>query len=78
MESGLHTLENLFQQLGLASDTASIETFISTHSPIPADTPLSEAAFWLPAQAQFLKEEILDDADWSHVIDQLNNRLHRG
>ena len=37
---------------------------------------LSEAAFWTPAQAAFLREEILNDADWAEVIDQLNAELH--
>jgi hypothetical protein len=37
---------------------------------------LSEAPFWTTAQASFLHEEILNDADLAEVIDQLNTRLH--
>ena len=36
---------------------------------------LHEAAFWTPAQADFLREEILEDADWAEAVDELNVRL---
>ncbi len=75
MESLMHTLNNLFAQLGLASDDASIAQFIQTHG-AARSVVLSEAAFWTPAQAAFLRDEILNDADWAEVIDQLNAQLH--
>jgi hypothetical protein len=37
---------------------------------------LSDAPFWTPSQAAFLREEILEDADWASVIDELNVDLH--
>lgn len=77
MESSLHTLNNLFAQLGLPSDDAAIEAFISAHQHLASDLTLSEAPFWSAAQAAFLREEMLKDADWAEVIDQLNARLHR-
>lgn len=76
MELSTHSLSSLFEQLGLQSDPASIESFISTHSPMATNVLLSEAPFWTTAQASFLREEILNDADWAEVIDQLNTRLH--
>lgn len=76
MESSMHTLNNLFAQLGLPSDDVEIESFIRTHSNLASSTSLSEAPFWTPAQASFLCEEIMNDADWAEVIDQLNARLH--
>lgn len=76
MESSLHTLNNLFAQLGLPYDDAEIERFIKTHSHLAGNLSLSEASFWTPSQAAFLREEILNDADWAEVIDQLNARLH--
>jgi hypothetical protein len=76
MELSTHSLSSLFEQLGLQSDPASIESFISTHSPMATYVLLSEAPFWTTAQASFLREEILNDADWAEVIDQLNTRLH--
>ena len=31
METGIHTMSDLFDQLGLPSDEASMTTFIATH-----------------------------------------------
>lgn len=76
MESSIHNLNNLFAQLGLPSEQAAVENFIKTHSPLATDILLSDAPFWTPAQAAFLREEILNDADWAEVIDQLNATLH--
>lgn len=76
MEAPVHSMTNLFAQLGLPSDQESIEQFIVTHSPLPHSVPLSEASFWTPAQAAFLNEKILEDADWAEVIDGLNAELH--
>ena len=76
MEPPMHSINNLFTQLGLESDDASIAQFIQTHRALASDVVLSEAAFWTPAQAAFLREEILNDADWAEVIDQLNAELH--
>ena len=76
MEAPMHSINNLFAQLGLPSDQAAIEDFIKTHSPLPTSVALPDAPFWTPAQASFLREEILMDADWAEVIDQLNAELH--
>lgn len=76
MESSTHSLTNLFDQLGLSSDLMAIENFIKKHSPLATNVLLADAIFWTPAQASFLREEILNDADWAEVIDQLNTKLH--
>lgn len=76
MQTPVHDLPALFKQLGLPNDAASINAFISTHSPLPPGRSLADATFWSPAQAALLREEILEDADWAEVIDQLNLRLH--
>lgn len=76
MESSTHTLNNLFAQLGLPSEDSAIQSFIQTHNHLAGSLALSEAPFWTPTQAAFLREEILKDADWAEVIDQLNTRLH--
>lgn len=75
MEMQRHTLSNLFSQLGLPSDHKEIERFINTHRPLPNDIALYRAPFWTPSQRTFLKEEIVEDADWAAVIDDLNARL---
>lgn len=76
MEDPVHSVPQLFSQLGLSSDEPSIRTFIDTHRPLPDGMKLSEAPFWTPSQAAFLREGILDDADWAPVIDALNEALH--
>jgi hypothetical protein len=76
MEAPMHSINNLFAQLGLPSDQASVEHFVKTHSPLPTGVILSDAPFWTLAQASFLREELLNDADWAEVIDELNAQLH--
>ena len=76
MESTVHPFSELFAQLGLADDSASIQQFIDTHSPIPNDMRLEDAPFWSTAQSQLLREERRDDADWAMVVDRLNVALH--
>lgn len=75
MEANLHTMSNLFAQLGLPSDPPAIESFIGAHRPLDNEIALYRAPFWTPAQRDFLKEEIIEDADWALVIDELNSRL---
>ncbi|QBH00545.1 DUF2789 domain-containing protein [Xanthomonas oryzae] len=76
MEQPVHPFSELFAQLGLPSDEASICNFIAEHSPLPGDMHLEDAPFWTPAQSQLLREERRDDADWIGTIDQLNIALH--
>ena len=75
MESSIHQLGDLFRQLGLPDDPASIEAFIAAHRPLPAGVALADAAFWTPSQAQFLREELSEDADWAEVVDSLGSLL---
>ncbi|HDZ58114.1 MAG TPA: DUF2789 domain-containing protein [Pseudomonas xinjiangensis] len=69
-------MPTLFEQLGLDSDEGSINDFIAAHRPLPDDVKVSEAPFWSTGQAAFLKEEIMADADWEPIVDELNVRLH--
>lgn len=70
-----HDIGSLFAQLGLPTGQADIERFIATHGPLPQSVLLHEAPFWTPAQAEFLRDEILEDADWAEAVDELNVRL---
>lgn len=70
-----HSLPELFRQLGLPDGEAEIEEFIATHRPLGDGVALPEAPFWTPNQAQFLREEVLEDADWAPTIDTLNALL---
>lgn len=78
METLQHSMSDLFSQLGLPTEPGEIERFIATHSPLPAAVRLADAPFWAPTQAAFLRESLLVDADWSDVIDTLNEELHTG
>ncbi|MCB8890389.1 MULTISPECIES: DUF2789 domain-containing protein [Halomonadaceae] len=77
MEQPVHQFSDLFEQLGLASDKASIEAFISEHGPLPATTAIAEAPCWNEGQAAFLREAIADDADWAEVVGHLDAALHQ-
>ena len=76
MERALHTMANLFAQLGKANDTMSISRFIETHRAMSGEVQLHEAEFWNQSQASFLKTAITDDADWAGVAENLNSELH--
>ncbi|MFA7552800.1 MAG: DUF2789 domain-containing protein [Spongiibacteraceae bacterium] len=75
MESPVHSIAALFDQLGLESTDEAIAAFIQKNGPLPAGVELSHAAIWSPSQSVFLKKMIDDDADWAEVVDQLNARL---
>lgn len=75
MNTPVHHFLELFAQLGLPSDELGVRQFIADHTPLAANIALADAPFWTPAQAVFLREEILRDADWAELIDQLNVAL---
>lgn len=76
MDTNRHTMSNLFAQLGLPADSRSITDFVLAHGPLENGVALYRAPFWTAAQRCFLKEEIIGDADWAAVIDELNSELH--
>ena len=78
MEKPIHVFSDLFAQLGLPNDAASIEAFIRTHSPLAEAVKLCDAPFWTTAQAAFLREQLANDADWAELVDQLNVALRGG
>ncbi|MGQ9724315.1 MAG: DUF2789 domain-containing protein [Tepidimonas sp.] len=77
MDTPFHRFSELFDQLGLPSDEASIRRFIADHSPLPPAVALADAPFWTPAQAQLLREARCQDADWAEVVDRLDVALRR-
>ena len=78
MEKSFHRFSDLFAQLGLPSDTSSIKRFIMEHRPLGDQVSLADASFWSQSQANFLREELLIDADWAEVIDHLSAALRAG
>jgi hypothetical protein len=77
MENSIHRLGDLFKQLGLADDVASIERFIRTHRRLSNATPVADAPCWTTSQAQFLREEIAKDGDWAELVDVLGSLLSK-
>lgn len=75
MQTSFHTLRDLFCQLGLPDTRADISRFIAIHRPLPQHMSLADAPFWRPQQAQFLREELADDADWAEIVDTLDASL---
>ncbi len=75
MEHPFHSFSELFAQLGLGNSPEEIEDFLREHVPLPAGMVLSDAPFWSPAQAAFLREARDADSDWSEVVDALNVAL---
>lgn len=75
MDTSKHTLNTLFDQLGLASDEKSIEDFVTRYSPLPREIALQDAPFWSESQSHFLEEGLEEDSDWAEVIDELDARM---
>lgn len=75
MESQLHDLPTLFDQLGLDNNQDAITRFIRQHAPLDPAMPLHQAQFWNPSQARFLQQAKRDDADWCEVVDLLDVML---
>ena len=75
MDQPIHRFSELFAQLGLASDDQAIAQFLAAHRPLADEIALADAPFWTAAQAAFLREELLEDADWAEMVDQLNVAL---
>jgi hypothetical protein len=75
MDSTTHAFHELFAQLGLPGDPTGIVLFLNEHRPLAGDVALPDAPFWTPSQADFLREALLQDADWAVQVDQLSKAL---
>ncbi|AUH53096.1 DUF2789 domain-containing protein [Chromobacterium sp. ATCC 53434] len=70
MDTSNHLLPGLFRQLGLPDEPTAIRAFIASH-PLPPRTSLADAPYWTPAQADFLRQALDCDAEWSEAVDEL-------
>ena len=75
MNSAHHTMQELFAQLGLPEDDASIQAFTEQHRPLPMSIRIYDAPFWSVSQAALIREKLTEDADWAVLIDTLNVQL---
>lgn len=78
IEPTFHRFAELFAQLGLPNDDASIRAFVEESTPLAPHMRIEDSPRWTPAQAALLSESLRDDADWAVVVDRLNVALHRG
>ena len=76
MEIFDHSIKKLFDQLGLNSTDQEISEFVRSHQ-LEHNTPLENASFWKPHQADFIATSKADDADWSEAVDDLDSLLHK-
>lgn len=75
MDSAYHSMVTLFEQLGLPSEPDKIDEFISRHRCLLDGVSLESAPFWTDSQADFLREALQQDSDWTEAVDQLDARL---
>jgi len=76
MNHANHPMGELFKQLGLPFKPLQIQAFIAAHRPLPSGRLLADACFWSASQADFLREALEQDSDWSSIADQLSRALH--
>lgn len=77
MDDSIHRFHQLFAQLGLPCDAAGVADFLQANRPLPGDVALPDAPFWSASQAAFLREALLQDADWAQQVDQLSQALRQ-
>ncbi len=75
MYTPIHSINSLFEQLGLDSSEKEVNAFIAAYSPLPAEVKLHDADFWNKSQRTFLRQMKEEDADWAEIVDQLDAML---
>ena len=75
MDTTESSMTNLFLQLGLPAGKEEIAAFIRDHQ-LAEDVRVSEAPYWNDGQRQFLREQLVVDADWAIIVDELSEALH--
>ena len=75
MEAQYHSVNALFEQLGLPASDQEIEAFVERYRPLRQEVPIHKASFWQPAQAAALAEMLSADSDWAVAVDRLNSML---
>jgi hypothetical protein len=74
--AGNHTVDALFEQLGLDSSKEAQQQFIEIHSRQMDDaTSIANADFWTESQSAFLSEAIAEDGAWATAVGELDSML---
>jgi Protein of unknown function (DUF2789) len=71
------SMTDLFDQLGLPSDEASIQLFLSQHDGVCRECGLVQAPIWNESQRLFLQEAVAQDSEWSMMAEALMAALSR-
>lgn len=77
MHTSIHTLNSLFDQLGLPSTSDEIDKFIEQHKPVADHKAIYEMDFFDGSQKAFLKEATERDAKWADLTDTLDSLLRQ-
>ncbi|MFT5599131.1 MAG: hypothetical protein ACI9V8_001135 [Urechidicola sp.] len=75
METPIHSIVTLFDQLGLDSSEQGVNKFIEENGQLLGIKELHKAGFWNASQASFLKQALDEDADWVEIVNQLDVML---
>lgn len=75
METPIHSIVSLFDQLGLNSTEEGVNNFINKNGKLSDNIELHKADFWNTSQANFLKQALDEDADWVEIVNQLDAML---
>ena len=75
METPIHSIVSLFDQLGLNSTEEGVNNFINKNGKLSSNIELHKADFWNTSQANFLKQALDEDADWVEIVNQLDAML---
>jgi hypothetical protein len=75
METPIHSIVSLFDQLGLNSTEEGVNNFINKNGKLSGNIELHKADFWNTSQANFLKQALDEDADWVEIVNQLDAML---
>jgi hypothetical protein len=75
MHPAIHRFGELFAQLGLPNEAVDIVHFLTVQTSMADGLRLPDAPYWTASQAAFLRESLLQDSDWSGVVDQLSKAL---
>jgi hypothetical protein len=75
METPIHSIVSLFDQLGLDSSEEGVDNFIEKNGLLLGNKELHKASFWNSSQASFLKQALDEDADWVEIVNQLDVML---
>lgn len=71
----MHHFRHLFAQLGLPDHPEGIVHFLTVHAAMAEGMRLPDAPYWTISQAAFLREALMQDSDWTDMVDQLSLAL---